>query len=100
TDWRESPAVPVIEGLIARGGDVHYHDDYVPTLELGTHGDGPSMSSTPLDYDTLGEYDCVVIVTDHGYFDAARLVAQARRVVDTRNLTGRAGVVDAKVVKL
>ena len=40
TDWRESPAVPVIEGLLSRGGDVDYHDDFVPVLELGGHGGG------------------------------------------------------------
>lgn len=100
TDWRESPAVPIIEGLVGRGGDVSYHDDFVPELALGHHGEGSRHESVELDYDRLGDYDCVVIVTDHTYLDAPRIVKQAQRVVDTRNLTGLLGREDPKVVKL
>ncbi len=100
TDWRESPAVPIIEGLLGRGGDVSYHDDFVPAMALGHHGEGSRLESVELDYDRLGDYDCVVIVTDHTYFDAERIVKRAQRVVDTRNLTGLLGREDPKVVKL
>lgn len=100
TDWRESPAVPIIEGLLARGGKVDYHDDFVPELRLGHHGEGLSLESVELDYTRLGHYDCVVIVTDHRYLDPAKIVANAHRVVDTRNLTGPLGREDPKVVKL
>ena len=99
-DWRESPAVPIIEGLLDRGGDVVYHDRYVDELALGHHGDGPRLRSVELDYAALGDYDCVVIITDHRYFDAAHITEHARRIVDTRNLTGAAGREDSKVVKL
>lgn len=99
-DWRESPAIPIIEGLIGRGGDVHYHDRYVPQLALGHHGDGLHLTSVELDYDHLADYDCVVIITDHRYLDPARIVKNARRIVDTRNLTGPLGRETDKVVKL
>ncbi|MCA9558381.1 MAG: nucleotide sugar dehydrogenase [Myxococcales bacterium] len=100
TDWRESPAAPVIEGLLGRGAQVEYHDDYVPTFRLGGHGDGATLHSVPLDYAALGDYDCVLIVTDHKYLDAEQIVRNARRVVDTRNLTGQLGREDPKVIKL
>ncbi|MCA9543542.1 MAG: nucleotide sugar dehydrogenase [Myxococcales bacterium] len=100
TDWRESPAAPVIEGLIRRGGDVSYHDDFVPEFALGHGGEAEHLHSVPLDYSDLGRYDCVVIVTDHTYLDAEQVVANARRIVDTRNLVGKAGITSEKVVKL
>ena len=45
----------------------------------------------------LGEYDCVVIVTDHSDYDYGRIVAEARLVVDTRNATK--GLSSPKVVR-
>ncbi len=101
TDWRESPAAPILEGLLSRGGDVSYHDDFVPVFELGGHGDGGTrLESVPLSYPELGQYDCVVVVTDHTYLDAEALMEHAIRIVDTRNLTGRVGSEHSKVVKL
>ena len=100
TDWRESPAVPIIEKLVARGALVAYQDDFVPELRLGSHGSGETLSSTKLDYAGLTAYDCVVIVTDHDYFKVEELLRHAPRVVDTRNLTGQLGREDPKVIKL
>ena len=45
----------------------------------------------------LGEYDRVVIVTDHSDYDYRRIVGEARLVVDTRNATK--GIVSPKVVR-
>ena len=33
-DLRESPAVPIIEGLIREGAEVGYHDPLIPVLDL------------------------------------------------------------------
>ena len=54
----------------------------------------------PLDYAGLAAYDCVLIVTDHTYFKPAAIVENARRIVDTRNLTRALGDGTDKVVKL
>ena len=35
----------------------------------------------------LGQYDCVLIVTDHSDYDYARIVRESQLVVDTRNAT-------------
>ncbi|HEX2289219.1 MAG TPA: nucleotide sugar dehydrogenase [Pseudonocardiaceae bacterium] len=37
SDVRESPALPIIDGLAERGADVHYHDSLVPVLRT-PHG--------------------------------------------------------------
>ena len=43
------------------------------------------MKSTPLT--NLGQYDCVLIVTDHTDYDYKNIVAESQLVVDTRNAT-------------
>jgi UDP-N-acetyl-D-glucosamine dehydrogenase len=44
----------------------------------------------------LGQYDCVVIVTDHSDYDYRDIVQQAKLVVDTRNATR--GIASDKIV--
>ncbi len=88
SDVRESPALDIIKLLLAKGALLDYNDPYVPDL----HEEGIELSSAPWE-GRLGEYDCVVVVTDHGCYDYARLVAEAKLVVDTRNATrGAAGL--------
>ena len=43
------------------------------------------MTCAPLD--NLGQYDCVLIVTDHSDYDYKRIVRESQLVVDTRNAT-------------
>jgi UDP-N-acetyl-D-glucosamine dehydrogenase len=45
----------------------------------------------------LGQYDCVVIVTDHSDYDYRRIVQEAQLVVDTRNATR--GIESSKIVR-
>jgi UDP-N-acetyl-D-glucosamine dehydrogenase len=92
-DVRESPALDVISLLRERGAEVAYHDPFIPSVRLGEddHGQAPAnaprLSSVP--FDKLDQYDAVVVVTDHTATDYARLVKEARLVVDTRNATKR-----------
>jgi UDP-N-acetyl-D-glucosamine dehydrogenase len=81
-DVRESPALDVIELLRARGAEVSYHDPYVAKIRIHEHEE---MTSVP--FAQLERYDCVVIVTDHKVTDYARVVREAKLVVDTRNAT-------------
>src|SRR5207245_9041546 len=36
-DVRDSPALEIIEGLLAKGAAVEYHDPYVASATIGTH---------------------------------------------------------------
>ncbi len=83
-DLRESPALTVIELLQAQGASVCYNDPYLPFIGKGRKYD-LQMKSTPLE--NLGQYDCVLIVTDHSNYDYRRIVNTSRLVVDTRNAT-------------
>ncbi len=91
-DLRESPSLPIIELLRQRGALVAYNDPYFPTVGHGRHY-ALDMTNTPLD--DLGEYDAVVIVTDHSTYDYQAIVAQSKLVIDTRNATK--GIVSEKI---
>jgi UDP-N-acetyl-D-glucosamine dehydrogenase len=81
-DVRESPALDVIKLLQTKGAVVEYNDPYVADL----HHEGIALKSVAYE-GRLGDYDCVVIVTNHKAYDYAAICAQASLVVDTRNAT-------------
>jgi nucleotide sugar dehydrogenase len=82
-DWRESPAIEVMELLYATGANLTYHDPLVPQF---THN-GRAMRSVPLTRKTLRDADLVIIATDHSSVDYGMVVAEGKRVLDTRNAT-------------
>jgi UDP-N-acetyl-D-mannosaminuronate dehydrogenase len=79
--------VAVVEGLLARGAQVDYADPRVPWLEAG----GGKLAALPWEGVDLGAYDLVVVLTAHPEFAPARIVGEARLVLDTRNATAPAG---------
>jgi UDP-N-acetyl-D-glucosamine dehydrogenase len=93
-DLRESPALTIIELLQNEGAQVSYNDPYFPTIGRGRKYN-LQMKNTPLD--NLGQYDCVLIVTDHSDYDYARIVQESKLVVDSRNATK--GLRDPKIVR-
>ena len=93
-DVRESPALDIIAELQGRKALVLYNDEYVPELTWR----GQSLRSQPLSSGLLQAADCVVVVTDHDYFDVSWIVREARCIVDTRNLMR--GFDDGKIFRL
>ena len=93
-DLRESPSLTVIELLREQGAEVQYNDPYFPTVGRGRHYN-LNMTCTPLD--DLGQYDCVLIMTDHTDYDYKDIVSKSRLVVDSRNATK--GIKSDKIVR-
>jgi UDP-N-acetyl-D-glucosamine dehydrogenase len=93
-DLRESPSLTIIELLQQRGALVEYNDPFFATVGKGRKYT-LNMSSTPLE--SIPEFDCVVIVTDHSQYDYAKIVENAKLVVDTRNATK--GIVATNIVR-
>ena len=85
-DLRESPSLKIIELLQEQGAQVDYNDPYFGKLHPMRKYNFP-MISVALDGQRLGNYDCVVIATDHSCYDYAGIVSEAALVVDTRNAT-------------
>jgi UDP-N-acetyl-D-glucosamine dehydrogenase len=93
-DLRESPALTIIELLQKEGAQVSYHDPYFPFIGKGRKYDLQMKRS---ELEKLGQYDCVVIITDHSDYDYRRIVNESQLVVDTRNATK--GIDSPKVVR-
>src|ERR1700745_3452360 len=88
-DLRESPSLKIMQLFQQRGAALDYNDPYFPQLHKMRHYNYENMKSVPLDPQTLGSYDAVVIATDHCRYDYAQIVDAAKLVVDTRNATRR-----------
>jgi UDP-N-acetyl-D-glucosamine dehydrogenase len=92
-DLRESPALTIIELLQKEGAEVSYNDPYFPEVGRGRKYD-LQMKCAPLE--NLGQYDCVLIVTDHSDYDYQQIVRESKLVVDTRKATR--GIQSDKIV--
>jgi UDP-N-acetyl-D-glucosamine dehydrogenase len=92
-DLRESPSLEIIELLQREQAQVDYNDPYFPTVGRGRHYD---LGMTCVPIETVSEYDCVLIATDHSDYDYAAIVESAKLVVDSRNATR--GINSPKIV--
>lgn len=97
-DVRESPSLELIETLRRMGATVDYHDPHCPETHP-MRGYDLQMKSQPNDglYGVLEKYDCVLISTDHDWYDWQKVVDLSNIVVDTRNATK--GTTGGRVVK-
>jgi UDP-N-acetyl-D-glucosamine dehydrogenase len=93
-DLRESPALTIFELLERAGASVSYNDPFFDEVGVGRKYT-IKRHSTPLD--RVGEFDCVLLVTDHSIYDYEALVEGSKLFVDTRNATR--GMVSEKIVR-
>ena len=83
-DVRESPSFELIEHLETLGADVDYHDPHVPQTHKMRHHD-LQMKSIEWSDKALAGYDCVLIATNHAWYDWQTIADHAKLIVDTRN---------------
>lgn len=81
-DLRESPSLKIIEILNKKGALVSYNDDFIRELSLG------ERKYVSCDWKDCALFDCVVISTDHSYYNYDYIVEQSKLVIDTRNASG------------
>jgi UDP-N-acetyl-D-glucosamine dehydrogenase len=93
-DTRESPCLKVIQLLREKGANVSYNDPYIKTIEL----DNGSLLSRELNRANLTEADCVVITTDHSYYNIDEVVANSKLIFDARGVTR--GISSNKIIRL
>jgi UDP-N-acetyl-D-glucosamine dehydrogenase len=82
-DLRESPALELIHILRHDGADVSYADPFVPRVRGIPGGD---LESVAIDAETIGDYDLVLLVTNHDAFDYELIRKHAQLIVDTRGV--------------
>lgn len=81
-DYRESPAIRLIEHLKDMGADVSYFDPWV--FEYKEKGE--TMRSIPcLDKNALSEADLVLITTDHSNVDYNFVQKHSNMILDLKN---------------
>jgi UDP-N-acetyl-D-glucosamine dehydrogenase len=96
SDMRESPALDVIGLLKEKGANISFHDPYVQDFWL----DDIRMTSEDHLLDAVKRADCVVIITDHEDLDYSSVAKESKILFDTRNVTGRFGLVGENIVRL
>jgi UDP-N-acetyl-D-glucosamine dehydrogenase len=99
-DMRESPSLRLIELIEERGGEVDFHDPFIPVIPVTReHARLAGRRSVDLSSQTVKTYHAVLIATDHDTVDYPALVSNAELVIDTRNVCVRTGAHGSNVVK-
>lgn len=80
-DYRESPALKVLESFEEEGAAVEYHDPLIPCFE----SNGKIYRCKELTKEALNAADLVVITTDHSSYDYDYIQANTAFILDTRN---------------
>ena len=81
-DYRESPALRVIERLEARGAEVSYYDPWVPRCQ---HKEEVKESIPDLSAEAIASADIVLVACAHTNVDYALVQRHARAVLDAKN---------------
>lgn len=95
-DLRESPALDVIGLLRQKGAVVTYHDPYISQIQQ----EDWELDSVTEVIEEARAADCVVIITDHAFYDYDKLLDVSTLIVDTRNALGESGRDNPKVVRI
>ncbi len=99
SDTRESPALTIIQNLCKLGAVVEFHDPHVKvnpfTEQSSCNKPVPIIDLCEV---TSGQYDAVVILTDHDVINYEKLLELECPIIDTRNSFRRRGF-DEKVAK-
>jgi UDP-N-acetyl-D-glucosamine dehydrogenase len=80
-DYRESPALKVIEIFQKQGAEVYFYDPYISEYTFK----GKKYRGVELTEDILDKSDLVVITTDHKKYDYSFIQENSKMIFDTRN---------------
>ncbi|MCF0140858.1 MAG: nucleotide sugar dehydrogenase [Mogibacterium sp.] len=81
-DYRESPAIDVIEILKSRGAETEFYDSYIPSFR--SHGK-TYTGIEKIDPAIIASYDLIVITAAHTNVDYDMIQQNAKAIFDTKN---------------
>ena len=82
-DYRESPAIPVIDILKENGADVEFFDPYISSFKEN----GVVMEGIPtINADIIAQYDLIMITGGHTNVDYDMIQKNAKAIFDTKNV--------------
>jgi nucleotide sugar dehydrogenase len=90
-DARESPSLPVIEGLRRQGATIAVAEPHVEDMRLD-----PAIARVECTADEVRRADVVIVITDHEDFDYDMVQREATRIFDTRNRYRDAGAANVE----
>ena len=93
-DFRESPAIDILQLLGNLDADIIYHDPYVPEITI----ESKKFLSQDINEKNLSSSDICVVVTDHDNIDYNMILRHSQVVVDTRNVYK--GINSDKIIRL
>jgi UDP-N-acetyl-D-glucosamine dehydrogenase len=100
SDMRESPAMRLMALLRDAGATVAFHDPHVPEIpSMREYQQFLGKQSLPMAEIRTGDFDAVLIATDHDAMDYAALSGLGLPIIDTRNAMARRGLSMTNVTK-
>ena len=98
SDVRESPSLELMEILRARGASIDFHDPHATIVpQTREYAQFTGLKSAELNAAIIGNYNGVVVATDHDAVDYQQIARYARLIIDTRNVYGRLSIKDRKI---
>ncbi|MCR3757641.1 nucleotide sugar dehydrogenase [Clostridium felsineum] len=82
-DYRESPAIRIIENLKLQGAEVSFYDPYISVYKYKSK----EYYGLDITKEKLGDYDLVVITTEHSKYDYDFIQKNSNFIFDVRNAT-------------
>jgi UDP-N-acetyl-D-glucosamine dehydrogenase len=95
-DWRESPAMDVMELLVEQGAAVSFYDPHVAAVKIN----GENFSTVPDLTAALDVADLVLITTEHSKVDYQLVIERSKAILDTRGITRKLADPQKKVILL
>lgn len=81
-DYRESPAIDVIEILKENGAETSFYDPYIPAFR---HGGKEYVGIKSISPEIIASYDLIMITTAHTNVDYGMIQQNAKAIFDTKN---------------
>lgn len=81
-DYRESPAIDVIEILNKNGASVEFYDPYIPEYK---HRGEKYRGIEKIDSKIISAYDLIMITASHSNIDYKMINENAKSIFDTKN---------------
>ena len=83
-DYRESPAIDIIEILKSNGAETDFFDPYIPVFKVA---EKIYTGIDEINPTIIAGYDLVIITAAHSVFDYEMIQKNASAIFDTRNAT-------------
>lgn len=93
-DYRESPAISVIDILRELGANVTFYDPYITDFE---HRGKTYVGESELSEKTVRDSDLIIITTGHSNVDYKMIQRNAKAVFDTKNIMRAVGAMGDNV---